>query len=290
MQRSLSSVAVFAVLALSIACSGAQEPDPRSYSEAAAYEYSRGVQRMENKRHDEARVFFARVQQRYPYSEYAALSELRSADSYFAEKSYIRAIDAYRRFVRLHPTHPDVEYAEYRIVKSYVERMPGDVFVMPPSYERDLTDALFAQQASESFLGRYPEGEFSERARELRLTVIDRLASSELYVARFYHRRDNHLAVARRCAYLLDNFPDSTPAREALWMQVRALDSLGERDAARAAFARLQEAFPGSDEAQRASVLLGPAEDRGEEGGAADDGADGDAEPTGAPHAVEEGR
>ena len=88
------------------------------------------------------------------YQTWLCLASLRIADTYFAQDQMPNAIEAYRRFIQLHPTHPDVPYAHYRIGLAYYEQLPGDWFFLPPAYEKDLASTGEAEAALARFLER----------------------------------------------------------------------------------------------------------------------------------------
>ena len=69
------------------------------------------------------------MKQKYPFSKFAVLAELGIADTQFARGNYTEAIDSYKSFSRLHPTHEKVEdgYVAFRICESYYKDMPEDV-------------------------------------------------------------------------------------------------------------------------------------------------------------------
>ena len=51
------------------------------------------------------------IRSKFPYSEFAALSDLRIADAYFAQEKYATAVEQYRTFIKLYAEHPQVIYA-----------------------------------------------------------------------------------------------------------------------------------------------------------------------------------
>ena len=75
--------------------------------------------------------YFQFVKQKYPFSKYAVLAELALADTQFARGNYTEAIDSYKSFARLHPTHEKVEdgYVAFRICESYYKDMPDDMWL-----------------------------------------------------------------------------------------------------------------------------------------------------------------
>ncbi len=64
---------------------------------------------------------------RFPYSKYATEAELLIANSHYELSQYTEAALAYAQFVKLHPRHPQVDYAMFRIGESYWQDSPEEV-------------------------------------------------------------------------------------------------------------------------------------------------------------------
>src|SRR4051794_13249624 len=95
---------------LSSGCAtGEDATKPITYSLTAKQNYEKGLAELKDENYPEAQKYFQFVKQKYPFSKYAVLSELASADSQFQRGNYTEAIDAYKAFARLHPTHEKVE-------------------------------------------------------------------------------------------------------------------------------------------------------------------------------------
>lgn len=189
---------------------------------------------------------------KYPYSEEATLADLRIADAYFAQEKFATAIEQYRAFAKLHPQHPRVGYARWRVALSFYEQMPEDWFFLPPGYERDLNRARDAERELGYFLDRNKGSEFAGEARQKLLLTRRRLADHELYVAEFYLKRDNPRAAAMRLTYLLRNFSGLGLDAQALFLLARAYLELGDVDKATDALTDLIEVHPQHPLAARA--------------------------------------
>lgn len=232
----------------------------KEYTEAAVALYERAEHSMKRKDYDGARRRFQAVAREYPFSIYAARAELRIGDAYFNEKSYSAAVEAYRSFSRLRPRHELVPYADYQIVECYVRMMPKQRFFNPPVHERDLTDALLAYREARRFIIRYEEGEYVDKAKEIVADVADRLAEHELYVAKYYTRRDQDVAAMRRYEYLTSSFPESTLVPEALLSMAKSAEKTRHLEKVRHAADELASKFPDAKEGQEAQQVLARAE------------------------------
>lgn len=239
------------------ACGGRQQGEVPTYTEAAAIAYADAERAFERRDYELARLRFTEVYNNFPYSQYAAMAEFRIGDAYLRERSYARSIEAFRRFVRIHPTHQLVPEAQYKIALSYVQQMPRDFFLRPPSFERDLSDTENAHRALQLFLSAYSETEFADDARVHLAVTTGRLAAYELYVAEFYTRRDNPRAAALRCETLLHEFPDAEQVPNALFLHARSLIELGDVEQAVVSLRRLVDEFPNHALVPQARTWLG---------------------------------
>ena len=63
-----------------------------------------------------------------------------------ARGRYVEAIDAYRQFMKFHPTHEMVAngYASFRIGESYYKMLPESWFLVPPAFEMDNSPTIDA--------------------------------------------------------------------------------------------------------------------------------------------------
>src|SRR5687767_2563830 len=154
----------------------------------AKQNYDKGLTELKSENYQEASRYFSFVRQKFPFSKYAVLAELALADTQYKRGNYQEAIDAYKTFARLHPTHEKVEdgYVAFMICKCYVEDMPGDWFLFPPSYEKDQSAVRDAYRELSDFIDKYPDSQYLKDAKTIRLDVAARLIEHEVYVARFY--------------------------------------------------------------------------------------------------------
>lgn len=205
----------------------------------------------------DAEPAFRAIRREYPYSRFAALSELRVADCKFKTKSYAEAITAYRQFVRFRPSHPQVPYARFRIAESHFQQIPSEWLLSPPTHERDQRPVHEALRQLRRFVLDFPDDDRVPEARRLIGECLRILAEHELYVARFYARRDARPAVVMRLRTLLSTYQGSGLEAEALMMLGETYLEMGDRPQAREAFRQLVEQFPESDEADRARRKLG---------------------------------
>jgi len=217
---------------------------PATYSETARRGYERGVTALQKGNQLEAIAIFTDVKRRFPYSRWATLAELRIADAHYDREQYLEAIDAYKLFMKLHPTNDNVPYAQYRIALAYFQQGPDDWWFIPPSYEKDLSAIHDAVKEVQKFLKSYPGSGLVPKARDLLQKCERKLADYELYVADFYADRDKWVAASLRLEYIVEKLPTVAEDPKVLYLLGKAYLKLGKRDKARAAFAKLVRVKP----------------------------------------------
>lgn len=145
---------------------------------------------------------FKTIRNKFPYSKYAVDAQLRIADVYFLQESYPEAAAAYETFRDLHPKNEKIEYALFRIAKSYYKDIPDPI-------ARDMATAQKAVDAYKDFLKRYPSVSESEEARKDLSDSRFKLAQKELYIADFYFKRAFYSSAKMRYQKIIELYSDT---------------------------------------------------------------------------------
>ena len=252
---------LLALLALSFACAGGSgtggsgksllkpDDDARAAYERALLSFRRGDCL-------NAEPTFNEIRREFPYSRFAALAELRIGDCQFKNEAYPEAIQTYRQFVRIRPSHKEIPYARFRIADAYYNQIPGGWFMTPPGHERDQPAARDALIQLRRFVVDYPHYQRVPDANELMERCMSMLAAHELYVARFYLKRDAYRGVISRLRGLLAAYPGSGVEPQALLLLGEVYMKTEEVEAAKGAFTELVQRFPESEDAKKARSLL----------------------------------
>jgi len=253
-----SIAVVVALLCGAAACGGKNGGGAVEYSVSAQKNYDKGLKELEGKDWVAASKYFGFIKSRFPYSKYAVLAELRLADAEFGAEQYLEAIDSYRLFVKFHPTHEMVAngYASFRIGEAYFKQLGGDFWLFPPSYEKDQSSTEDAANELKSFLDKYPESPFRDKAKEILVQVGKRLADTEWYVARYYWDRNKPMGTVIRLRRLLERYRGVGYDEEALWLLGRAYVAVDMPDRAKLAWQELVTKFPKSTRAGQARDAL----------------------------------
>jgi outer membrane protein assembly factor BamD len=263
---SFSSVALVALAIASggglIACAAFEtnlQDTEVDQKDTARQNFESAESAFEGRRFNEAVKYFELVKNKFPYSKFAVLSELRMADTHFEREKWLEAADAYRIFVRFHPRHEQVAYATYRVAVSHSRAIEENVAWLPfvDAREKDQSSAKDTIRACDDFLTRFPEDERAAEVRALRTTARSRLADVDLYAARFYEDRQRWQGAVWRYQRVGEEFADTPQAAPALFRAGLLADQrLEDAPQARALYERVMREHPNAEEAALAKTAL----------------------------------
>lgn len=251
-------VALFVGLA-SPGCAGSDDATkPVTYSLTAKQNYEKGIAELKDENYPEAQKYFQFVRSKFPFSKYAVLAELAIADTQFERGNYNEATDSYKQFMRLHPTHEKVldGYAAFRVGECAYKDMPDDVWVLPPSYEKDQSSVGDTLRELDEFIKKYPDSPYVKNAQPLRREALKRLVDHEVYVARFYLDRDYPKAAAMRIEGAIRRYPGSGREAELLLALGQTYLHMGDPARARDTFERVVNEYKSAEQARRSELYL----------------------------------
>jgi len=227
------------------------------YQDTAKQNFDEGEKAFTDGRFTEAVKFFEHTKNKYPYSKYAVLAELRIADSHFEREKWIEAADAYKIFVRFHPRHEKAAYATYRIALAYSQEIDKDVWFLPTAVEKDQSAARDAIRSFDEYLARFPDDENVAEAKKLRVEARSRLADGDLYVADFYEQRSKWKGAVWRYERVATEYGDTPKAPFALLRAAQISDEkLEDLATATKLYEQLVREHPQSEEAGEAKKAL----------------------------------
>jgi outer membrane protein assembly factor BamD len=208
-------ILVIALLALLQACAE-KEFDPND----PAKSYGIAKEPYDDENYEIALTRLGEFKSRFPYSKYAAEAELLIANSHYELEEYTEAALAYEQFVKLHPKHPKVDYALFRVGESYWQDAPEEI-----DREQDYTLKAIAEW--EKLIVRMPDSPYAKKGKELVSQGKRRVAESIAFVIRFYCKQGIWHACAYRAIQLADEYAEFKDLRvEALEKAVKALDEV----------------------------------------------------------------
>jgi outer membrane protein assembly factor BamD len=215
------------------------------YSEDAKKAYQKAMVAFDEHDWEKAKTELKEVKNKYAYSRWARLAELRIADVDSKSEHLAEAVQGYRGFVHDHRTDPEVPYARYRICKTLFDQV-GEPFLLPPLEERDQAMTADAYKELRSYVQEYPAGRYSTETSYMLAIVTGRLVRHELYVARYYLRRDAFEAAAARISYALRAYDGSGLEPEAMVLLGETCLKMHKAKEARETFSQVLSRYPAS--------------------------------------------
>ena len=169
------------------------------------------------KKFNEAEILF-------PQATSAPQSALMAAYSYYAQDYYGDAIAELERFVKIYPSHKDLDYAYYLLAICYYEQIVDE--------KKDLQSIIKAKKNFKIISNNYPNTEYAIDA-EFKINLIDDiLAAKEMYLGRYYFDRKKWVPAINRFREIIDNYDTTIYAEEALHRLVEVHYTIGLVDEA----------------------------------------------------------
>ena len=164
------------------------------------------------------------LESQFPFGKYAEQGQLELIYAQYKSGDYESSIASADRFIRLHPQHPNVDYAFYVKGLSELSQTGGffDSFLPTDSSMRDIGEARGAFTTLTELLSRFPESPYAADARKRLVSLRNRLARAEIHVANYYFTRGAYLASANRGRFVVENFQQSPAVPDGLAVMAQA--------------------------------------------------------------------
>ena len=181
--------------------------------------YKEGVKALEEgdvlfaaKKFNEAEILF-------PQSEWASKSILMAAYSYYIQDYYYDAISELDRFIKNYPKDERLNYAHFLLAMCYYEQIVDE--------KKDLGPLLNAQKEFKFIIKNYPNSDFALDSKFKLDFINDVLASKEIYLGRYYIKREKWIAAINRFKQVVEHYDSTVYVEEALHRLVELHYRLG---------------------------------------------------------------
>lgn len=243
--RKLLLLMIFA--ALLTACAGKKKTAENLAQEQVEELYNKGKRAMNVGNYQFAVDYFRALESNFPYGEYTEQAKLDIIFAYDKSGKPDEAIEAADNFIKLYPTHRNVDYAYYmKGVASFEKKesrmdqfMKGGKAVVrdPEPYRNSLS-------AFNDLITRYPSSIYAEDARQRIVYIRNQLADRELAVAQFYYDSKTYVAAVNRCKNIVYQYERSPAVEGALVLMEKSYLEMGLDDLAASTHTILVENFP----------------------------------------------
>ena len=178
--------------------------------------------------------YFEVLESRYPFGIYATQAMLDLAYAHYEYEDKDQTIIQCNRFIRLYPNHPNVDYAYYLRALANFEKSANVIarFLGADTSRYDVTSLRDSFDDFSLIINKFPSSKYVKDSRNRLLYLKNKMASNELYIAKYYRKRLAHVAAIERVKYMLENFGGTPSTEEGLVLLIDSYNDLGIYDLA----------------------------------------------------------
>jgi outer membrane protein assembly factor BamD len=186
------------------------------------------------------------LESQFPFGKYAEQAQLELIYAHYKSAGYESSIASAERFIRLHPQHPNVDYAYYLKGLSEISQASSffDSFLPTDSSKRDIGSARSAFGTLTEFLTRFPKSPYAADSRKRLINLRNQLARAEIHVANYYFSRKAYLAAANRGRFVVENFQQTPAVPDGLAVMAQGYQMLGMEELSENAIKVLAANYP----------------------------------------------
>ena len=237
------------MLIIALVMSGCAVNDDPTKDWSAERFYTEGKAALDTKDYTTAIKNFETLDARYPYGAYAEQAQLETAYAYYKDDEPESAIAAADRFIRLHPTHPHVDYAYYLKGLANFNEQNGIFDKIRGKEDLSDRDPKAAREAFNAFhelVTQFPKSAYASDAAQRMHHLVNTLAKYEIHVAEYYYMRGAYVAAANRGQYVVEHYQQTPLLEDALGIEAKSYKMMGMNKLAEDAIRVLKENFPHS--------------------------------------------
>lgn len=256
--RALRLPAVLLTLACLAACAGNDDMPDIAADSGEAQIYRQASRYLDSRNYDLAVRSLQALESRYPFGKYAEQAQLELIYAHYGAFETEAAIEAANRFIRLHPQHPNVDYAYY--MKGLAATAANnDILARFLPLDKTRRDVSYAREAFAEFsqlVTRFPDSPYAPDAKARMVHLRNLLARHEINVANYYFRRGAYLAAANRGRYVVENFQRTPAVADGLAVMSQGYRLLGQDELAMDAAETLALNYPEHPALKKSGGLL----------------------------------
>jgi outer membrane protein assembly factor BamD len=187
--------------------------------------YTDAYSNFENGNSDTAVQLFEMIERDYSYTEWGPRASLMRAYLYYDAGDYVTALTNLQRFKQRHSGSKNIQYVEYLIAICMFEQ------INLVSLSQENTDLALRQ--FEKVILNYPNSAYATDAKFKIDLINEQLAGKEMYIARYYAKREKWLPALYRLNNVFKNYQTTVFIEEALHRLVEIHYTIGNIDSAK---------------------------------------------------------
>ena len=210
--------------------------------------YKQALINFQNGNYNDSLTLFEKVEKDYSYTEWAPKALLMRSYINYDSNEYIKALTLLQRFKKFNPGHKNFDYAEYLIAICMFEQINFVALSQEPTE--------LALKQFKKIISDYPKSNYVNDARFKIDLINEQLAAKEMYLARYYSKRDKWVPALYRLNIVLEKYQNTIFIEEALHRLVEINFKLGNINSAKKYAAILGYNYNSSDWYKKSYKIL----------------------------------
>ena len=250
LKNSTKAVVLLCLLATLSACGGKKRKggvDAKLTQQRVEELYNTGKKSLDRGNYQFAIQYYRALEAAYPYGPFTEQAKLDMIYAFDKSQQIEQAVQAADNFIKLYPTHKNIDYAYYmKGVASFEKKGTRiDKFIKGNTRAiRDPKPLRDSQEAFEELLKRYPNSKYASDAKQRLVYIENGLAERELSVAKFYFDNQTYVAAVNRCKNIIYQYERSPAVEGALVLMEKSYVEMGLTDLADSTHQILVTNFP----------------------------------------------
>ena len=238
------------LLILCIGCAGTSKA-PKYQGLSDQQLYDRALSYFEKKKWEQGREIMRYMIENFYDSQLIMPAKLALADSYFNAKgieNYSVAVQQYEEYLKLYPSSPKADYAQYQIGMCHFKQMPK------PGRDQNIT--IKAINAFKTLIETYPRSPFSQDGQNKMMNAYGYIIEHDFSIAKFYFKKKRYHPTESRLKEIFANYPVEAIPAKAFFYYAATLQKLGLNEISKKYYSLLLEKFPNSEFTLKAKEAL----------------------------------
>ena len=225
-------------------CANTKKNQFDNLNEADLYQQARSS--MVDHKFSRAIEAYTALETRFPFGQYAEQAQLETVSAHYQAYEYDEAVASANRFIRLHPQHPDVDYAYYYkgLANFDANRSIFDRFFELDMSKRDPGAARGAFDNFAELVTKYPNSKYAADSRARMIYLRNILARNEVHVADYYLKRGAYAAAGNRGRYVVEHYQETSAVPDGLAIMVQSYRLMDMPELANSSLEVLRKNYP----------------------------------------------
>lgn len=209
--------------------------------------YTKGKKSLDSGNYSFAIDYYRALEANFPFGEYTEQAKLDMIFAFDKSGQGDKAVEAADNFIKLYPTHKNVDYAYYMKGVANFEKKASRLDRFVKGGKKTLRDPKPYRESEKAFnelIKRYPQSVYAGDAKQRIIYIQNTLAERELAIAQFYYDNKTYVATVNRCKTIVYRYETSPAVEGALVLMEKAYAEMGLDDLASSTHDVLLSNFP----------------------------------------------